>query len=161
MALRGEIMPLFGPPDIEKLKTKQDINGLIKALSYRKDYLIRINAARALGKIGDERAIESLAQELKNEDPHFRKAVAEALKLIWVNRLFTSWLNPETLELLSSADPEKIESLYQNIIKPLMEVQQKEQDQETKKAMDELVTMISGTRLNIYAKVAKKVKRES
>jgi hypothetical protein len=30
-------MPLFGPPDIEKLKAKRDVQGLIKALSYKQE----------------------------------------------------------------------------------------------------------------------------
>ena len=30
-------MGLFGPPNVEKLKAKSDIDGLIKALAYEKD----------------------------------------------------------------------------------------------------------------------------
>lgn len=30
-------MGIFGPPNIEKMKTKKNIKGLIKALGYRKD----------------------------------------------------------------------------------------------------------------------------
>jgi len=29
-------MPLFGPPNVEKLKAKRDVKGLIKALGYQK-----------------------------------------------------------------------------------------------------------------------------
>ncbi|MFQ5435244.1 MAG: HEAT repeat domain-containing protein [Anaerolineae bacterium] len=86
---------LFGPPKVEKLEAKQDIEGLIKALGYNKkrkafevqsaavealvrigsaavkplcealrddDYNIRDNAIRALGQIGDVRAIEPLLE---------------------------------------------------------------------------------------------------
>ena len=40
-------MPLFGPPDIEKLKTRRDVQGLIKALEYKKDITISQQAALA------------------------------------------------------------------------------------------------------------------
>ena len=29
-------MPLFGPPDVEKLKAKKNVKGLIKALRYKR-----------------------------------------------------------------------------------------------------------------------------
>jgi HEAT repeat protein len=45
-------MPLFGPPNIEKLEARRDVNGLIKALRYPKDIKIRQRAAVALKKIG-------------------------------------------------------------------------------------------------------------
>ena len=60
-------MSLFGPPDVEKLKAKRDVNGLIKALSYQKSGQVRREAAEALGKIGDARAIEPLIAALKAE----------------------------------------------------------------------------------------------
>jgi len=56
-------MPLFGPPNIEKLKQKGDVKGLIKALTYeniQRQADIRRAAAEALGELGDERAIEPL-----------------------------------------------------------------------------------------------------
>ena len=43
-------MSLFGPPNIEKLENKDDINGLIKALGYKKDLSIRVAAAKVLSK---------------------------------------------------------------------------------------------------------------
>ena len=42
-------MPLFGPPNIEKLKEKRDVEGLIKALRH-KDAKIRCDAAEALAR---------------------------------------------------------------------------------------------------------------
>jgi HEAT repeat protein len=51
---------LFGPPNIEKMKTKRDIKGLIKALGYKKDNNVRLLAARTLGEIGDPQAVEPL-----------------------------------------------------------------------------------------------------
>ena len=41
-------MPLFGPPDVEKLKTRGDVKGLVKALDYKKDSKLRRDAAAAL-----------------------------------------------------------------------------------------------------------------
>ena len=48
-------MGLFGPPNIEKLKVRKNIKGLIEALK-DKDEDVRKRAAWALGKIGDARA---------------------------------------------------------------------------------------------------------
>ena len=45
-------MPLFGPPNVEKLKAKGNVKGLIKALDYKKDASVRRAAAKALGKSG-------------------------------------------------------------------------------------------------------------
>jgi HEAT repeat protein len=45
-------MFLFGPPNVEKMKARRDVNGLIKALRYRKDKGVRQAAAEALVKIG-------------------------------------------------------------------------------------------------------------
>jgi HEAT repeat protein len=64
---------LFGPPNVEELKAKGNIKGLIKALSYHKnktkDYKaqdIREAAAKALGQIGDPRAIRPLSIALRD-----------------------------------------------------------------------------------------------
>jgi len=43
-------MSLFGPPNIEKLKAKGNVNGLIKALSH-KECAIRCQAAEAWGRL--------------------------------------------------------------------------------------------------------------
>jgi HEAT repeat protein len=64
-------MPLFGPPNIEKMKAKRDIDGLIKALDYQKEeyrdldkrikYMeVRESAAHALGELRDARAVQPL-----------------------------------------------------------------------------------------------------
>jgi HEAT repeat protein len=44
-------MPLFGPPDVAKLKAKGDVPGLIKALGREKDSAVRQAAATALGHL--------------------------------------------------------------------------------------------------------------
>lgn len=61
-------MSLFGPPNVERLKAKGDIKGLIKALGYEKDSEVRKAAAQALGEIGDTRAVEPLIEALNKDN---------------------------------------------------------------------------------------------
>jgi HEAT repeat protein len=72
-------MPLFGPPNIEKMKAKGDVKGLIKAFGYEKDWEISGDAAKALGEIGDTRAVEPLIAALKDRSVNRRLSAAEAL----------------------------------------------------------------------------------
>ena len=62
-------MPIFGPPNIDKLNANRDVPGLIKALGYQKDPYGDMHraAAKALGQIGDPRAVEPLIVVLKDE----------------------------------------------------------------------------------------------
>jgi HEAT repeat protein len=46
-------MPLFGQPDVQKMKAKLVVNALIKALSTKNSAPIRKEAAEGLGEIGD------------------------------------------------------------------------------------------------------------
>ena len=55
-------MGLFGPPDVGKLKVKLDLDGLIRALNYEKDWRVRASAAEALGEIKDPRTIRITAK---------------------------------------------------------------------------------------------------
>lgn len=72
-------MFLFGPPDVEKMKARRDVKGLTNALGYQKDKYVRKAAARALGEIGDARAVEPLFAALKDSDIDVRINAAEAL----------------------------------------------------------------------------------
>jgi HEAT repeat protein len=72
-------MPLFGPPNIEKLEDSRDVAGLIKALGYKKDARVRYLAARALGEVGGEAADSALIAALKDDDFNLRKASIQAL----------------------------------------------------------------------------------
>jgi len=72
-------MPLFGPPNVQKLEAKGNVKGLIKALRYEKSPFIRHDAVEALGKIGDHRAVEPLITVLKDKSFFGRKAAAIAL----------------------------------------------------------------------------------
>lgn len=72
-------MSLMGcAPNIDKLKDKQDIEGLIKALEYGTDSDIRQDAIGALIEIGKP-AIEPLIKALKADDWEVRKSAAWAL----------------------------------------------------------------------------------
>ena len=81
-------MPLLEPPNIEELKEQSDIKGLIRALRYHpspkisyKGHNIREHAAKALGLIGDNRAVKPLVKVLKdrNEWMEVRENAAAAL----------------------------------------------------------------------------------
>lgn len=72
-------MDFFGPPNVEKMKRKRNIKGLIKALGYEKEIRIRRDAAEALGEIGDPRALEPLIAALRDKDKSLTLVAAEAL----------------------------------------------------------------------------------
>ena len=61
-------MGLFGSPNINKLKTKGNVQGLIKALNYKKNPTIRLDATIALGEIGDSLAVEPLIEIAMGND---------------------------------------------------------------------------------------------
>lgn len=80
----------FGKPDVEKMKSKVDIKGLLKALSYENDPAVRRSAAVALGllalhlvpslQIGDVSALDGLINALRDSDESVRYAAVVALK---------------------------------------------------------------------------------
>lgn len=65
-------------PNVEKMKGKRDIVGLIKRLS-NKDTQVRQAAAQALGVIKDAKAVEPLIEALKDESCSVREEAAKAL----------------------------------------------------------------------------------
>ncbi|NLA39181.1 MAG: HEAT repeat domain-containing protein [Methanomicrobiales archaeon] len=64
--------------DIDAMRRARDIDGLIRALE-DPDGAMRLNAAKALGSAGDEKAMEPL-ERLKFSDPdlHVRRAASLA-----------------------------------------------------------------------------------
>lgn len=64
--------------DIDTMRRKREIDGLIGALS-DEDEIVRLTAAEALGIVGDERALEAL-ERLKFSDPDagVRRAASSA-----------------------------------------------------------------------------------
>jgi len=77
-------MFFLGPPNIEKLKTKQDLDRLGKALlKYQKSSDVRIAAADALGELRDAKCLPLLSMSLKTEEKSdVRKAAVRAIRRI-------------------------------------------------------------------------------
>ena len=67
--------------DMEKMQVNKDVEGLIRALK-DKDRHVRSWAARALGEIGDKRAVGPLIKALRDKDSGVREYAAEALEKI-------------------------------------------------------------------------------
>ena len=63
---------------MDELKAKRDVDGLIEALKH-KNIVVRSRAAKALGQIGDAKAVKPLNQTLKDESRHVRGKAARAL----------------------------------------------------------------------------------
>lgn len=58
------MFPLFGPPNVEKMKSRRNVKGLIHVLRAPVlDTEMRCQAARALGQLGDQRAVPHLIAE--------------------------------------------------------------------------------------------------
>ena len=74
---------LFGPPNVEKLKSKSSVHGLIKASQYNKDWKIREMAVKALGDIGGPEIIDSIVFQLRHENNNVvMKTIIETLSKI-------------------------------------------------------------------------------
>jgi HEAT repeat protein len=69
----------YPPPDIDEMRAKREVKGLIRALRYQKNVDIQANAAEALGEIGDTIAVEPLIAALKDNYWGVRKYAAKAL----------------------------------------------------------------------------------
>ena len=74
-------MPLFwSPPDVERLKAKGNIKGLIKALRYKKES-IREAAAEALGQLRARRAVTPLITTFRGAEEYYNVRQAAAIVL--------------------------------------------------------------------------------
>ena len=71
-------MPLFGPPNIDQLEARRDVQGLIKALAW-KDAPVRRAAAEALGALRDPAAVDALSGLLSDENSGVRRAAVGGL----------------------------------------------------------------------------------
>ncbi len=65
--------------DVEGMKTKKDVEGLIKALQNKRNVYVRMGAAAALGEMGDSKALDPLVHALKDPYRPVRDAATEAL----------------------------------------------------------------------------------
>jgi HEAT repeat protein len=79
---------LFGPPNVERLKARGNVEGLVKALSYKKDDTVRRAAALALGAIGGTEAVGPLIAALKDGNSAVRRCAASELGDIGDARAF-------------------------------------------------------------------------
>lgn len=70
---------LFGPPNIEKLKKKGNVKGLLKVLAIQRETPLRRAAVKALGEIGDPLAVEPLLELLNEEEIELRPVTLTAL----------------------------------------------------------------------------------
>jgi HEAT repeat protein len=114
-AARVELMR-FSVPNVKTMEKKKDVEGLIKALrwgthnrfdkNFGKDELLCEEAARALGRIGDPRAIEPLLKfeghTNAQHDGHCTELVQEALLSIAEKAGVDSLLEPLFNELRCS-----------------------------------------------------------
>jgi hypothetical protein len=79
-------MPIFGPPNVEKMEANRDIKGLIKALGYKKDPNVRKAATLALVKIGkaakgsDSDFFSLLDKAMGSKDENFVQAVEQVYR---------------------------------------------------------------------------------
>ena len=73
-------IPFFGPPNVPRMRSRRDVNGLIRALGYPKSGAIAIAAAEALGETRDTRSVVPLAEALRDSrEAEMRIAAAAAL----------------------------------------------------------------------------------
>src|SRR5512143_248609 len=101
-------MALFGSPDIDKLKARRDIKGLLGALKYKNDPAVRKNAALALAELADRLppaslsiAIAPLIAAFNDTELSVLPAVVQALSAIG---------QPAVLPLISAlrATPDRV-----------------------------------------------------
>jgi HEAT repeat protein len=91
----GFLQKLFGPPDVEALRGKGDVKGLIAALAHGPDRAVRCAAAQALGSLGDARAVHPLISAILT-DPEIVVWEAASEALGWI-------CAPEAVEPLAEA----------------------------------------------------------
>jgi len=72
-------MPLFGPPNIEKMMNNRDVKGLVKVLKGEADPQLRAQAVQALLQIGDRQAVEPLYEALNDDNRGVQALSAIAL----------------------------------------------------------------------------------
>ena len=130
-AVAGFAAPVFNllfRPNVEALEARRDVAGLTRALRYRWDTIVRMGAAKALGKIGDSSAVESLARALKDSEKYVRVNATEALGKIGnrqaVEPLIEAFLKPiqfwevqrEAADALAKiGDPRAVEPLVKSL----------------------------------------------
>jgi hypothetical protein len=91
------MMRLFSKlPNVQKLLSKGDVPGLIKALDYRENESIRILAAQALGELRSSDTTAPLLTAMATDSPPVREACKKALFKSKASALI-QWLDDPTL----------------------------------------------------------------
>ena len=130
-------MSLFGPPNIEKLKEKGDIKGLINALGYKKDSSIHVAAAKVLSEwvsygSNKEQAIEMLKENkdiaveslvaaiLEKQYQSDRDHIAETLEILgWTpdqnDAGFSYWVGKRNWDKAGAYGASKLASLLEEV----------------------------------------------
>ncbi|MGB2907434.1 MAG: HEAT repeat domain-containing protein [Candidatus Aminicenantaceae bacterium] len=109
-------MLIFGPPNIDKLKSRLDIKGLIKALDYTKNATLREKAVEALGELRADAATEPLISLLEDENCGYKPQVVSALGKIKAESAVPVLINRITENGTAVSDTEL--SALQNIGPP-------------------------------------------
>ena len=113
----------FGRPNVDELASTRNVDGLIQALRYKNDWEVRRNAAMALGKIKDERAVQPLEYALVDKAEYVRGSAVRALAKMGRadpavlkhslsdESVFVRW--ETTRALGESGDPQAVEPLLE------------------------------------------------
>jgi|Deesub1362A_J573_1020465.scaffolds.fasta_scaffold04242_2 diguanylate cyclase (GGDEF)-like protein len=72
----------FLKPNLETLKSKEDIKGIVNAIKSKKDENIRNKAVEALIEIGNEKAVKALIEVVNNEEEPFRQKILETFEKV-------------------------------------------------------------------------------
>jgi len=117
-------MPLFGPPNITRLKSRLDIKGLIKALDYKKDTGIRDQAIEALGELGGRDATAPLLSLLAEENCGCEPLIVAALGKIKDERSIPVLIDRlrEQGAVSSSVELSALEGIGPPAVEPLLDV---------------------------------------
>jgi HEAT repeat protein len=78
---RRTVSYLYKPPDVNELLNRRDLHALLAVLD-RREAKLRVDAAEALGRLGDPRAISGLVAALDDGELPVRRAAAQALEAL-------------------------------------------------------------------------------
>jgi hypothetical protein len=122
-------LPLFGPPNIDRLEAKGDLAGLVNALEYPGAWRVRRDAAAALGRIGTAEEVEPLIAALHDDNASVRIAAIGTLGQISDRRAvgpLSGALQSQAVDIRKAAaeslgqigDPAALESLVARLKDP-------------------------------------------
>jgi HEAT repeat protein len=104
-------------PNVERLKEKKDVNGLVKALHHKKSH-IRAHAAYALGEIRAHDAVKPLIDALLTDNLDVRREAARSLGILKDHRASGALIEIFKYGLFFNRDSQTITDAYGNERKP-------------------------------------------